>query len=111
MNAFDFTAKEYPPLSDVLEAHLRECERCQASLTANPVPNVVQPHMTRTRLCGKWFDLIQNYAIREGEVNNIVAETETGALAWKQERLWYGDDGCNGANDGTCPKHPEVNCQ
>jgi hypothetical protein len=98
MRSNDFTGKEYPPLSDVLERHLRECQRCQASLAAPPVPNVRQPHMTRTRLCGEWFDLIQNYAIREGAVNNIVAETESGALAYKQERLWgyEGDDDYDG---------------
>lgn len=88
MKSYDFTGKEYPPLSDVLEAHLRKCERCQASLTAKPVPNVLQPHMTRTRLCGEWFAIIQNYAQYEGEINNVVARTETGAEAYHQERLF-----------------------
>jgi hypothetical protein len=44
--------------------------------------------MTRPRLCGEWFAIIQEYAQYEGEVNNVVAHTETGTQAYKQERLF-----------------------
>jgi hypothetical protein len=92
MKEFDFTGKEFPPLGDVLERHLRDCPRCQLSLAAKPVPNVLEPHMTRTKLCGEWFAIIMDYAQYEGAVNNVVAHTETGTEAYHQPTLWEGED-------------------
>lgn len=75
----DFTSSEYPPLSDVLHDHLTGCEQCQNSLKGKPVPNL-NPTGSVT-VCSEWFQILRDYAEREGRVNNIVRHDEYGNYA------------------------------
>lgn len=74
MSQSNFTSEEFPPLSDVLTAHLNGCETCQASLKQKPIGNL----QGNSPLCSKWFGIISDYAQFEGKVNNVVARDEFG---------------------------------
>lgn len=75
MKYFDSTTKENPLLSDVLEAHLQECRRCRPEKRA-PIPNLNPGG--GSSLCSEWFEIIRQYAVFEGVVNNVVAHDEFG---------------------------------
>jgi hypothetical protein len=83
MNQSNFTSKEYPPLNDVLLMHLNGCEKCQESLKDKPVPNVRLMGMRPSKLCSEWYEIIEDYAQYEGQVNNIVSHDEYGNEANK----------------------------
>jgi hypothetical protein len=78
MSLFDGTTPEYPPLNDVLQAHLKQCARCSESLKRKPVGLGSKP-----ALCSEWFRIIDEWADQEGKANNIVAHDEYGNEASK----------------------------
>lgn len=81
MSESDGTTTEYPPLSDVVTAHQNGCETCQQNRERKPIPNLGGS----PTLCSELIGIFQQYAQREGEVNNIVAHDEYGNAAPRPE--------------------------
>lgn len=70
---FDSSTGEYLPLNVVLQSHISTCGKCQETLEKKP-----QGLGQLSRLCFEYQDLIQDWSIIEGELNNIVAHDEYG---------------------------------
>lgn len=66
-----------PSLSELISAHLAKCSHCQESAKPVGLGQV-------TGLCSEYWSIIQDFADREGEVNNIVAMDEYGNPAPRQ---------------------------
>lgn len=80
------TTEPLPLLADILSLHLTLCSRCQPD--ARPA-GLGQ----RSALCDDYWSLVQKWADREGEVNNVVAHDEYGNTAPRN----LDPDGCNPA--------------
>lgn len=78
MSESDSTNTEYPPLSDVVNAHLTGCLVCQDNMKKKPVPNVLPPVAQDKITCSSLLAIYKRYADYEGRVNNIVAHDEYG---------------------------------
>ena len=59
------------PLAEVLAEHLTHCSSCQPD--QRPVGLGGESH-----LCGVYWDLVQEWSDREGQLNNVVAHDEYG---------------------------------
>ena len=69
------TNSEWPPLNDVIQAHLEGCSECQKAAAQ---PNGLGQ---KTTYCSNYWRIFQLYAEREGELNNVVAHDEYGNQA------------------------------
>lgn len=65
---------EFPPLNDVVQAHLKGCAMCERNSKAKPIPNLGGSKL----LCSELLNIYQEYAEYEGKVNNVVARDEFG---------------------------------
>lgn len=77
MTESDSTNTEYPPLNDVVVAHVKECPICQINLTKSPIANVNPGRV----VCSDLLQIFQIYADYEGRVNNVVDHDENGTQA------------------------------
>lgn len=66
-NESDSTTGDFPRLNDVLQKHLSGCVICQATLKEPP-----RSLGQRGQHCSEYYEIVMEYALWEGEVNNIV---------------------------------------